>query len=284
MAAWWPSYGQAPESLVIYAATSLTDAFEQLAASFAEINHDVQVVLNFASSSTLAAQLMAGAQADVFASANETRMEQVAADGLVSIESVETFARNQLVLAVPAENTAGIESVADLAEGPLLLVLAVTGTPIRDYTDAMLLSYGEDMGDDFVDKVMGNLVSEESNVRQVVTRVALGEADAGIVYQTDVMGAIAEKLITIPINERHNQIAAYPIGLLSDAQNEVMAGRFVKFVMSEAGQAILRQNGFCAPEEFHSTNMAEATPEPGEDIDTPVNGETTACEVEELES
>ena len=132
----FPTTPQSPESLIVYAATSLTDAFEQLAVEFMETYSDVEIALNFASSSTLAAQLLEGAQADIFASANEARMSEIVSDGLISSEAVEIFARNQLVLAAPVDNPAQIAGIADLAEEAILLVLAVQGTPIREYTDA----------------------------------------------------------------------------------------------------------------------------------------------------
>ena len=122
-----PTPAQSPESLIVYAATSLTDAFEQLAVEFMEAYTDVEIALNFASSSTLAAQLLEGAQADIFASANEARMSEIVSDGLISLEAVEIFARNQLVLAAPVDNPAQIAGIADLAEEAVLLVLAVQG-------------------------------------------------------------------------------------------------------------------------------------------------------------
>ena len=120
-------------------------------------------------------------------------MQLVIDEGLIAADAVEVFAHNQLVVITPADNPANIESVADLAGESVLLVLAAEATPIRAYTDAMLASHNDDLGAGFFDAVMLNLVSEESNVRQVVARVALGEADAGIVYQSDAIGAVADK-------------------------------------------------------------------------------------------
>ena len=204
----------AQASLTIYAATSLTDAFESVAAAFEAEQPGVTLHLNFSSSSSLAAQIMAGAPADIFASANERQMELVVADGRIDDAAVRSFAHNQLVLALPADNPAGIESMRDLGGEGYLLVLAAPGTPIRAYTDAMLLSLHDEYGEDFSSRVLRNLASEESNVRQVVARLALGEADAGIVYQTDVLGDVGDKLLVIEIDAAHNQLAAYPIAPL----------------------------------------------------------------------
>ena len=209
------AYGQPPaRSLTIYAATSLTDAFEALAEAYVEIQPDVEILLNFANSSTLAAQISAGAPADIFASANEKQMSLVIEEGRVDEDEVAIFAHNQLVIIRSVVSAADINSIADLAGEEILLVLAAPGTPIRAYTDAMLVAHAGELGADFQARVLRNLVSEERNVRQVVTRVALGEADAGIVYQSDVLGDVSEQLAVIAIADEHNQLASYPIAPL----------------------------------------------------------------------
>ena len=238
---------QSPRELTVFAATSLTDAFERLAEAFMAREPMSRFTLNFASSSRLSAQLLAGAQADIFASANPAQMAVVVDDGRVAADSVVSFASNELVLIAPADNPAGIQSVADLGESSLLLVLAVSGTPIRDYTDAMLQSHNADYGADFAERALANLVSEESNVRQVVARVTLGEADAGIVYRSDAHGDAGEALTTLPIAPRHNQRATYPMAILVDSAAQELAQSFVNFTLSDEGQAILLGSGFCAP-------------------------------------
>ncbi|MCY4464476.1 MAG: molybdate ABC transporter substrate-binding protein [Chloroflexi bacterium] len=252
----------AQASLTIYAATSLTDAFESLATAFAAEQPDVSLHLNFSSSSSLAAQIVAGAPADIFASANEKQMGLVVADGRIDGETARTFAHNQLVLALPVDNPAGIESIRDLADEGYLLVLAATGTPIRTYTDALLRSHNDDFGADFSLRVLRNLASEESNVRQVVARLALGEADAGIVYQTDVLGDVADQLLVIEIDTAHNQLAAYPIAPLSDSANLDLAAQFIDFVLDAAGRAILIQHGFCPPVILNVDLPRDASPVP----------------------
>ena len=249
-------------NLTIYAATSLTDAIEAMRDAFVETNPEVEILLNFASSSTLAAQLMEGAPADIFASANEKQMELVVDNGRIDENGAQIFAHNQLVLIVPADNPAAIQTMQDLTNERILLVLAAEGTPIRAYTNAMLASYNAEFDEGFNERVMLNLVSEESNVRQVVTRVALGEADAGIVYQSDVIGDVADRLITIPIDDRHNQLASYPIAVLSDTPDAPLAAEFISFVHSEEAQRILADNGFCTPAILEDVLPTEATPEP----------------------
>ncbi len=252
----------AQASLVIYAATSLTDAFESVASAFAVEQPGVSLHLNFSSSSSLAAQIIAGAPADIFASANEKQMQLVVADGRIDGVATRIFAHNQLVLALPADNPAGIQSVRDLADEGYLLVLAATGTPIRAYTEAMLQSYANAFGADFSRRVRSNLASEESNVRQVVTRLALGEADAGIVYQTDVLGDVADQLLVIEIDAAHNRLAAYPIAPLSDTANPDVTAQFIDFVLGDVGRAILTEHGFCPPVILDADLPRDASPAP----------------------
>ena len=275
---------QPGQTLTIYAATSLTDAFEELAEAFLERHPGSATVLNFASSSKLAAQLMAGAPADIFASANSSQMNLVVSDGRISENAVQSFAANRLVLIVPADNPAEIFGIEDLGSKALLLVLAVTGTPIRDYTDAMFASHNEAYGDDFAKRVLENLVSEESNVRQVVARIALGEADAGIVYQTDVTDGVRDDVITIPVEDRHNQLASYPIAALDDTLRPELSEAFVAFVKAEAGQAILRSFGFCSPVQDVDVTTAEPTAVQNENILQEVEMEVAACDGTESES
>ncbi len=248
----------AAQALTVFAATSLTDVFEALRDEFLQANPDAGILLNFSSSSTLAAQLIQGAPADVFASANERQMELLVDGGIVAEDDVRIFAHNQLVLITPGDNPADVDSIRDLAGEDLLLVLAAAGTPIRDYTDAMFASHGAE----FVDDVYLNLVSEESNVRQVATRVALGEADAGIVYQSDVIGAAGGQLRAIEIEAAHNQLASYPIAVLADSGNASLAAGFVEFVLSNAAASILVEFGFCAPAILSEDPPPKLTPEP----------------------
>ncbi len=265
------------QSLTVFAATSLTDVFESLRAAFIEANSDVDILLNFSSSSTLAAQLIQGAPADIFASANELQLDLVIDSDLIAADTVDIFAHNQLLLIAPADNPAAIESVRDLTKDSVLLVLAAVGTPIRAYTDAMLASHSDDYGEDFVDQVMRNLVSEESNVRQVVTRIALGEADAGIVYQSDAIGDVAEQLRSFEIKPAHNQLASYPIAPLAASANSALAQRFITFVLSPEAQPIFAEYGFCSPAILTKTLPEDPTPEPTLEADDAAESPQNVC-------
>lgn len=231
---------QESQTLIVFAASSLTDAFEEIAAEFEAEHTGVDVLFNFAGSSELAAQLAEGAPADVFASANNPQMNAVR-DAERIAGSPRTFAKNRLVLVVPADNLAGITTLRDLAKEGVLLVIAAPNVPVRTYTDTMLQRLAADpaYGETYSVAVMANVVSEEQNVRQVAAKVALGEADAGIVYVSDVTPDINEQVIAIPIPDYLNTIATYPIAVTNDSSNPALAQAFVDYVLSDAGQDTL---------------------------------------------
>lgn len=229
-----------PVELVVMAASSLTNAFDEIGADFSAANPGVTVLASYASSSDLALQLSEGAPADVFASANNKQM-QVAADAGRIAGDPATFVSNRLVIIVPADNPAGIETYADLANPGIKLVLGAPDVPIRDYSNQSIALMGDAA---FQAAVFANLVSEEPNVRQVATKVSLGEADAGIVYTSDVTPDIADSVLVIEIPDEMNVLAAYPIAVVEGAPAGNLAQAFVDFVLSPDGQAILATWGF----------------------------------------
>ncbi len=151
------------------------------------------------------------------------------------------FAHNRLVLIVPADNPARIRSLRDLAQPGVLLVVAAPGVPVRDYTDTMLewLAAAPGYGEAYRAAVLANIVSEEDNVRQVAVKVALGEADAGIVYRSDITPDITADVQALPIPDEYNVIAAYPIAVTGDSARPDLAQEFVETVLSGEGQVIL---------------------------------------------
>ncbi len=231
---------QESRTLIVFAAASLTDAFTQIAADFEAQNPNVDVIMSFGGSSQLATQILEGAPADIFASANLRQMQAIVDDGL-TVDAPQVFALNRLVLIVPAENPANIRYLRDLANDGVKLVLAAPAVPVRDYTDAMLdeMAASRLYGAAYRDAVLANLVSEEDNVRQVAAKVALGEADAGIVYLSDVTPDIQDDVQLIPIPDRLNTLAEYPIIALNTAADAALAAAFVEYVLSDAGQAVL---------------------------------------------
>ena len=225
------------QELVVFAASSLTEAFEEVAAAF-EAEHEVEVILNFAGSSTLSTQILQGAPADVFASADEAQMEEVAEAGLLRGGS-QTFTQNRLVVITP-ENSP-VETLQDLAEPGTLLVLAGPNVPAGRYALEILENLNEVYGADFSERVLANLVSEETNVRQVAAKVGLGEADAALVYATD--AAVLRGVEVLEIPAAYNVTARYPIAVLEDSRQPELASAFVEFVQT-SGQEILSERGF----------------------------------------
>lgn len=247
-----------PATLTIFAAASLTDVMMTMGDAFQDVYPETDFVFNFAGSSTLAAQIMQGAPADIFASASMSRMADVVSDELIDPDTVQVFAHNTLTLIVPQDNPADIVSAQDLAQPGVLLVLAVPGVPVRDYADVLLDDLNDVYGNDYRDAVMANLVSEETHVRRVAARIATGEADAGIVYRTDVTPDIADSVRLIALPEDTGPIAEYPIAPLLATAHPDLAGQFIDFVRSDTGQRILLDAGFCLPE---TTPPPESTPD-----------------------
>lgn len=240
-----PIRAKAQQTLIVFAASSLTDAFEEIASAFETEYPEVVVLFSFAGSSDLAAQILEGAPADVFASANNIQMERVREGGRIGSVPY-TFAKNRLVLIVPSDNPARLTSLKDLSRRGVKLILAGPNVPARTYTNTMLERLAADpaYGESYRLAVLANIVSEEQNVRQVAAKIALGEGDAGIVYVSDVTPDIRDKVLIIPIPDAVNTIASYPIAVTHDSAHPQTAQAFVNFVLSDAGQDILAHWNF----------------------------------------
>ncbi|MFJ2551408.1 molybdate ABC transporter substrate-binding protein [Microbacterium sp. NPDC087591] len=215
--------------LTVYAAASLTGAFDAIGEAFVAEHPDVTFSPVYDGSSTLATQILEGAPADVFASADEANMDK-AAD--VAVDPA-LFASNTLVIAVPAGNPGGVETLADLAD--VTTVLCAPEVPCGAASEKLLTAAG----------VTVEAASIEQNVTAVLTKVAASEADAGLVYATDVIGRDDVEVI-VP-DGADGVVNHYPIAALSDAPNPDAADAFVAFVLSDAGQEILADFGFGAP-------------------------------------
>lgn len=235
----------ATEALTVFAASSLTDAFTEIGKNFEAANPGVTVSLNFAGSQALRTQLEEGAPADVFASANKTQMDAVIAASRVTEGTQQIFLTNKLVVILPADNPAGLEKLEDLAKPGIKLVLAAEEVPVGNFARQALELMNGSFGADFKDNVLANVVSNEDNVKQVVAKVQLGEADAGIVYISDTVAAPDLKTLEIPAEL--NVIAKYPIAPLVDSANADLAQAFIDYVLSEDGQVVLQKWGFGSP-------------------------------------
>jgi molybdate transport system substrate-binding protein len=230
--------------LRVMAASSLTEAFNNMAEAFEEENLGVDVQLDFAGSQRLRYQLEFGAKADIFASADDLQMDSLLAADMID-GSTSYFAANTLVLI--AANGGPVGTIADLALPGVKLVLAQTNVPAGAYSRQVLINISQS-GKSFKSRVLSNIVSEEPNVRSVAQKVALGEVDAGIVYRTDVPAAHREGDIkVIEFSEESNVGARYPMAVLKNAHERELAEKFLVFVMSEAGQHILASHGFSSP-------------------------------------
>lgn len=255
------TYAQETQTLTVFAAASLADALTEIATNFQTENPGVEVVFNFGGSSALATQLSEGAPADIFASANARQMT-VASDAERIAGRPRTFIKNRLVLIVPADNPAGITTLRDLANPGVKLVVAAPDVPVRDYTNTMLerLAADPSYGEEYRTTVLTNVVSEEDNVRQVSAKVALGEADAGIVYHSDVTPDIANQVTAIEISDALNTIATYPIAATNDAANPELAQAFIDYVLSDAGQDVLVKWNFISvriPEQASNIRLVD---------------------------
>jgi molybdate transport system substrate-binding protein len=235
-----------PNRLTIMAASSLTGAFEEIGAQFEASHPGVELEYNFAGSQQLAQQISQGAAAGVFASANQEQMDITIHSGRADRRQVRIFARNQLVIIYPQDNPARIASAADLARPGIKLVVAAKEVPVGRYTLEFLerAASSPAYGAGFEQAVLGNVVSYEANVKGVLAKVALGEADAGVVYRSDVSADAGAGVRQVEIPAALNVIAAYPIAPLLDAPDAVLAQEFVDYVLAEPGQAVLLKYGF----------------------------------------
>ena len=229
-------------TLTVLAASSLTDAFGELATTFQEQNPNIKVRTSFGGSSELLTQIEQGAPADVFASADGDKMDTALQEDLVN--EPQTFARNRPVVIVPRDNPAGVHGLQDLANPGTKLVLAQDGVPIAEYANRILTNADSEYGGNLEQQVMNNVVSREANVRASANRVALGEADATFVYITDVTLDIEDQVEVIEIPKDLNVIATYPIATLKEANNPELAQQWVDLVLSDEGQRLLEEYGF----------------------------------------
>jgi molybdate transport system substrate-binding protein len=235
--------------VIVFAAASLTDAFEAIAVEFEEEHPDVDVVFNFAASSELVAAIVDdGAPADVFASADQNNMDRLV-DAERNAGDPTTFATNTLEIIVEPGNPLGITTVEDLADPDVVFVTCDPAVPIGAYTQQVFDAAG----------VAVTPASLEENVRGITTKVTAGEADAGIVYATDVLAA-GDDAAGVPIPEQLNVIAEYPIANVTEAGNAEGGAAFVEFVLGDVGQSVLAEFAFGPADAAAAAATTEAPP------------------------
>ena len=221
--------------LIVFATASLTDAFEEMRDAFVATHPDVEVVFNNAGSQTLARQIIEGAPADVFASADTVQMDVVADAGELAGEPAP-LATNRLAIAVEPGNPMGIAGLADLSDPQVVVVLPAEEVPAGRYARQVLDAAG----------VVVSPASLEQSVRAALAKVELGEADAAIVFASDLVAA-AGRAEEVRVPDDQNVVAQYPIAVLADAPNPVTAQAFIAFVRSDTGQQVLAEAGFTSP-------------------------------------
>lgn len=223
----------------VLAAASLSEAFTEIAERYERAHPGTEIALELAASSTLAAQVRAGAPFDVLATADERTMGEVWRAELV--EQPVTFATNRLVVIVPADNPGDVRGIEDLVRPGIAVVLAQPNAPVGAYARRVFTALG------IVEAVEANVVSNALDVKAVVAAVSLGEADAGIVYATDVTATVRSRVRVFPIPVRVSVRAMYPIALASKPEHPAGAQAFLDVVLSETGREILAAHGFGSP-------------------------------------
>lgn len=223
--------------LTVFAGSSLSAAFTDRIGPDFETDHEgTTVVFNFGASDSLAAQIQSEGSADVFASASGTWMDAVGEDPGVS-DRID-FVQNRLVIITPTDNPAGIASIDDLTTSGVQLVLAAEGVPVGDYSREALDNAG------ILADAEANIVSNEEDNASVVAKITAGEADAGIVYESDISAAAGNDVAAIEIPDDANVVSTYPIAVVTGAPNADLAAEFVAYVTGAEGQAALTEYGF----------------------------------------
>jgi molybdenum ABC transporter, periplasmic molybdate-binding protein len=225
--------------LTVFAASSLTAAFTQIGSDFEAANPGTTVTFNFGSSGDLASAIKSEGTADVFASASGTYMDEVS--DKVGVSGRADFVQNDLVIITPPDNPANIASLEDLATPGVQVVLAAEGVPVGDYARQSLESAG------IKSDVLANVVSNEEDDASVVAKIVAGEADAAVVYVSDVTSAVAPQVTSVTIPDDVNVVATYPIAVVSTSPHTDLAQSFVTYVTGSEGEATLADFGFLPP-------------------------------------
>ncbi|TMC18695.1 MAG: molybdate ABC transporter substrate-binding protein [Chloroflexi bacterium] len=234
----------APVTLNLFAAASLTESFNEIATNYQVAHPGVKIKYNFNGSQILVQQIINGAPADIFASADQANMKKASDAGMVG--SSQIFAKNRLVVIVPVDNPGKIMTLKDLARESVKIDSAAPAVPAGKYSLQVLDNMGQSptYGPAYVSAVKANFVSQEENVKAVVQKVQLGEVDAGLVYLTDVTTQVASKLKMLDIPDNFNVIAQYPIAIVKNSTHATEAQAFVRYLLATQGQAVLQKYHF----------------------------------------
>ena len=233
-------------TLNVFAAASLKESFNVIAAKYTRAHPNITIKLNFAGSQILEQQVASGAPADVFASADQTTMQKAVDAGLVGNSQV--FVKNRLTVIIPAANPGNINTLKDLSRKGVKIDIGAPAVPAGKYSLQVLarMAQSSNYGPAYENAVKANFVSQETDVKAVVNKVQLGEVDAGFVYVTDVTAAVSNKIKMIDIPDNFNVIAQYPIAVTKSSAHSTDARAFVQYILSPEGQAVLQQYHFIA--------------------------------------
>ena len=233
------------KELTVFCAASLTGVFGEIGQMYKN-ESNISAIFNFDGSQVLRTQIENGAYADIFVSANTKQMNLMKNEKFMNNSSITVFTRNKPVIIVPKDNPAKIQNISDLAKPGLKIVIGTMDVPIGDYTLQILAKLANDSayGPGFRKLVMANVVSNETNVNYVTSKVALGEADAGVAYVSDITKDLSSKITKIEIPDKYNVIATYPMGILKQSKYPAQAQEFINLVKSDKGNAVLKKYGF----------------------------------------
>lgn len=240
-----PAFAEEQDELTVFVAASLTGAFGEIGDLYQNATGET-VIQNFDGSQMLRTQIENGAYADVFASANKKHMDALMAKGLMDNSSVITLLTNRMAVIVPKSNPGEINDLADLSKPGIKIVIGNSEVPVGNYARQVLDKLAADPGlrEEYKTKVLDNIVSEETTVSLVVSKVALGEADAGFAYVSDVTPLMRSEVDVIEIPDENNVVAQYFIGVLRESEHPEKAQSFIDFVMSSQGSEVLARYGF----------------------------------------
>ena len=234
-----------PKELTVFCGAGLTGAFNEIE-QLHKNTSNFRIGFNFDGLPALRAQIEQGAYADVLVSANLKHMNALKAEGYIDNDTVRIFAKNKVAVIVPNDNPANITNLMDLTRPGIKISIGTKELPAGDYARQVLdkLANDSEYGPVYKEKVMANIVSEETTVSLIMSKVALGEADAGFAFISDVSPQMAGKVTRIFIPDRFNVLGDFPIGVLKQSDYPQQSREFIDLVMSAKGQAILKKYGF----------------------------------------
>jgi molybdate transport system substrate-binding protein len=250
-----------PRELTIFCGAGLAGAFNEIGQLY-ENASDIGVAFNFDGVPSLRAQIENGAYADVLVSSNLKHMDALKAEGLINNDTVEIFAKNKVAVVVPNDNPANIVNLTDLARPGIMILMGTRELSIGDYARQVLdkLSNDSEYGPEYKEKVISNIVSEETTVNRIVSKVALGEADAGFSFVSDVSPSMSGKVTKLLIPDKYNVVGDFPVAVLSQSNYPQEAQAFIDMIMSNEGQAILDKYGFIPVAGFASDGIMPSAP------------------------